>query len=484
VSTDWWVDDSEGAAGSPDESLAAPSRILVVEDEETIRELLTEILVEDGYNVDTAADGRIALRRLDENLYDVVLIDINIPGPDGMAVLSAAPSFQTDAQFIITTAFGSVETAVEAMKLGAFDYVRKPFKTDELLLTVSRALEQLRLRREVAQLRRRASGGGHPAIIGKTRVMQRVYELIERVAPTRAPVLITGETGTGKELVAQAVHDYSDRSRKSFVPVNCSALPETLLESELFGHMKGSFTGAHQNRRGLFEEASGGTLFLDEISAVSQAIQVKLLRVLQERRIKRVGGREEIPVDFRLIAATNEDLARSVEDGRFREDLFYRLNVFPIEVPPLRERRDDIPLLANHFRLRFAEENEIEAPEIPPKTLKRMMDYEWPGNVRELENFVSRSVIMHAGAETIPFDHESVERMGAEQSVLAEGEEEGWSLDRLEREYILRTLDRTRWHQGNAADVLGINRRTLYRKLKQYREEGIISEDAGDGSED
>jgi len=470
------VETVEAMVQSPEDGR---SRVLVVEDEDSIRELLVGVLGDEGYQVDTAGDGHGALRALDANLYDVVLLDINIPGPDGLTVLSAAPSLQTDAQFIVMTAFGSVDSAVEAMKLGAFDYIRKPFKTDELLLSMSRALEQLDLRREVAQLRRRTSGGGHPDIIGKSPAMHRVFDLIERVAPTRATVLITGETGVGKELVAKAVHDFSERSRKPFVPVNCSALPEGLLESELFGHMKGSFTGAIQNKRGLFEEASGGTLFLDEISTISPSMQVKLLRVLQERKIKRVGGHEQIPVDFRLVAATNLDLEKLVQKGDFRADLFYRLNVFPIDVPPLRDRRQDIPLLANHFRLRMAEENGVEPPEIPAKTLSRMMAYDWPGNVRELENFLERSVIMHAGARSIPFDPDLAVQH-EEHGLLESAEEEAWDLEHLEREYILRTLEKTRWHQGNAAEILGINRRTLYRKLKKYREKGLLPDGSGE----
>jgi two-component system, NtrC family, response regulator PilR len=280
------------------------------------------------------ATGEAALKRLEKSLYDVVLLDLNLPGMHGLNVLSAAPVTQTDAQFIVMTAFGSVDTAVEAMKLGAFDYINKPFRIEELLLTLRRAVEETDLRSEVAQLRTLVGSGVRERILGKTPAIQRVFDMVERVAPTRANVLVIGETGTGKELVARAVHDVSDRARRAFIPVNCSALPETLLESELFGHVKGAFTGAVQSRRGLFEAAQGGSLFLDEISTISPAIQVKLLRVLQERRITPVGGSESIPVDFRLIAATNEDLEALVESGTFREDLYYRLNVFPIRVPP------------------------------------------------------------------------------------------------------------------------------------------------------
>jgi len=456
----------------------ATPRILVVEDEDVIRELLEQTLQEEGFRVAVVATGEAALKRLEESLFDVVLLDLNLPGMHGLNVLSAAPATQTDAQFIVMTAFGSVDTAVEAMKLGAFDYINKPFRIEELLLTLRRAIEETELRREVAQLRTRVGVGARERILGKTPAIQRVFDLIERVAPTRANVLVHGETGTGKELVARAVHDVSDRARRPFIPVNCSALPESLLESELFGHVKGSFTGAIQSRRGLFESAQGGTLFLDEISTISPAIQVKLLRVLQERRITPVGGSESIPVDFRLVAATNEELESLVADGGFREDLYYRLNVFPIRVPPLRERRADIPILANAFRLRFAEENGLPAPEILPETLSRMMAYDWPGNVRELENSIERSLILHSGSRSLPFETSANGAVREERSILDRATDQAWSLDRLEQEYILRVLDAQGWHQGNAAEILGINRRTLYRKLRLYREQGALPEGA------
>jgi DNA-binding NtrC family response regulator len=314
------------------------------------------------------------------------------------------------------------------------------------------------------------------AIVGKTPAMQRVFRLIERVAPTRASVMVTGETGTGKELVARAVHDLSPRSEKPFVAVNCSAIPSTLLEAELFGHMRGSFTGAVQSRKGLIEEAAGGTLFLDEISTLTEDVQVKLLRVLEDRRVQRVGSNASVSVDFRLIAASNTDLASLVTAGRFREDLYFRLDVFPIAVPPLRERRDDIPLLAAHFMGRFAQEHGIEAARLSPLTVSRMMQYDWPGNVRELENYIERSVIMYPGSGGFPFDlpravgHDGATALGR----AADGE---WTLERLEREYLLATLDRHRWQQGTVAEILGVNRRTIYRKLKQYREQGLLQLD-------
>jgi len=452
-------------------------RVLVVEDEENVRELLLTVLAENGYRVEAVRTGEEGLRQLDSQLYDLVLLDLNLPGMHGLNVLGAGPALQTDAQFIVMTAFGSIDSAVEAMKLGAVDFIKKPFRTEELIHVLTRAMEELELKREVAQLRSQSSAGVRSYLVGKSQSMQRVFGLIERVAPTRANVLIGGDTGTGKELVARAVHDLSGRSRRPFVAINCSALPESLLESELFGHMKGSFTGAIQSKRGLFEEAQGGTIFLDEISTLTEAVQVKLLRVLQDRKVTRVGGREPITVDFRLIVATNRDLGELVEHKEFREDLFYRLNVFPIRVPPLRERRDDIPLLAQHFRQRFAEENELEPPEIPPKTMARLMAYEWPGNVRELENFIERAVIMHAGARAIPFEPPG-QRPDPERNLLTRAREEKWDLERLEREYILDMLEQTQWHQSSAAEALGISRRTLYRKLKRYREQGILPEPA------
>jgi two-component system, NtrC family, response regulator HydG len=455
-----------------DRAQAARGRVLIVEDEEIVRQLLTGLLREEGYDVDAVSTGEDALKALDRELYDLVLLDLNLPGMHGMNVLGAAPALQTDAQFIVMTAFGSVDNAVEAMKLGAFDYLNKPFRTEELLLTLERALHQTALRREVAQLRRNAADGVRARIVGRSPAMERMFDLVERVAPTRASVLITGETGTGKELVARAIHELSDRARKPFVPINCSALPETLLESELFGHTKGSFTGAIANKRGLFEEAAGGTLFLDEISAIPPSIQVKLLRVLQERKLHRIGGSQPVPVDFRLLAATNLDLGEEVRAGRFREDLFYRLNVFPVRVPSLRERQNDIPLLANYFRLRFAQENGVEAPEISPDTMKRLMEYAWPGNVRELENYIERAVIMYSGARGMPFEAPASEIDRSEQGLVDTARRERWSMDRLEKEYILDVLQQTGGHRGHAAEILGIDRRTLYRKLKQYSRDG------------
>jgi DNA-binding NtrC family response regulator len=461
-----------------DEAVAVETeaKVLVVEDDEVLRQLLIDVLSDLGHEVESAETGEDGLRAMEQDVYDVILLDINLPGMDGMDVLRLVPTRQPDTQVVMMTAFGTVDTAVEAMKQGAFDYINKPFSTDELVLTIQRALEEKNLRRELALLRQRARGvGGDIQIVGKSPAIQRVIDLIARVAPSRATVLITGDTGTGKELVARAVHAASDRAAKPFMPINVVAIPDNLLESELFGHMKGAFTGAIQNKKGLFEEAQGGTVFLDEISTMSMSLQPKLLRVLQEYVIMRVGGRQPIPVNIRLIAATNLDLKKRVAEGEYREDLFYRLNVFPIEVPSLKERREDIPLLSNFFISKYSELYEVEPPKLPGRTLDRMMGYNWPGNVRELENFIERAVVLHAsgGAGTIGFELPAdAEQEEDGQDILDEAQRKRWTFEDLEREYIFRVLESVRWKKTEAADILGIDRRTLYRKLKRYESEG------------
>ena len=449
--------------------------VLLVEADPACRARLRELLERTGHEVLPVGDGQEALDVLHTRHVDLVMLDLDVPKVSGLNVLSALPSLQTDAKVVVMTAHGTIESAVEAMKLGAYDYVQRPIDEDVVGHVVDRALAELSVRRELKRLRGASASRRMSAIVGKTPAMQRLFRLIERVAPTRATVLVTGETGTGKELVARAVHDLSPRADKPFIAVNCSAIPSTLLEAELFGHVRGSFTGAVQSRKGLIEEAAGGTLFLDEISTLSEDVQVKLLRVLEDRRVQRVGSNASVAVDFRLIAATNTDLGAQVTAGKFREDLFFRLDVFPISVPPLRDRKDDIPLLAGHFMARFAEEHGIEAPRISPFTLARMMAYDWPGNVRELENFIERSVIMYPGGEGFPFDLPRAVPGNEGSSVLGRAVDEDWTLERLEREYLLSTLERCRWQQGTAAALLGINRRTIHRKLKRYREEGFLA---------
>ena len=453
--------------------LPAHRSVLVVEDDRVVRDLLEAVLTEAAYTTTLAASGEQALEALGKQAFDAVILDLNLPGIKGMDILHAGPSLQADTPFIVLSAQGSIDSAVEAMKLGAFDYITKPFRVDELLLALDRALGDTALRREVAQLRRQVQSGSVGAqMVGRSAPMEHVRDLVARVAPSRATVLITGETGTGKEVVARLVHALSPRAERAFLAVNCSAIPESLLEAELFGHMKGAFTGAIATNRGLMEEASGSTLFLDEIGAISLNIQVKLLRVLQERTIMRVGGREPIAVDARIVAATNRDLGDEVRAGRFREDLYYRLNVVPIRIPALRERPEDIPLLAAHFLRRAASDNGVESPSIPPGTMQRLVAYAWPGNVRELENFIERAVIMGAGARTIVFDPDAGLQAQRELSAPKEGRNGHWNLEQLERSYILAVLDEVGGHQAKAAEVLGIDRRTLYRKLKQYRSDG------------
>ncbi len=456
-------------------TLDTTAKVLVIEDDEVLRQLLIDVLSDQTYVVEATETGEEGLSAMEQDVFDIVLLDINLPGMDGMDVLRLAPARQPDAQVVMMTAFGTVDTAVEAMKQGAFDYINKPFSTDELILTIRRALEEQHLRREVARLRQKARGiGGDIQIVGKSAAIERVVDLVARVAPSRATVLITGDTGTGKELVARAVHTASNRANKPFMPINCAAIPDNLLESELFGHMKGAFTGAIQSKKGLFEEATGGTVFLDEISTMSMSLQPKLLRVLQENVIMRVGGRQMIPINIRLIAATNVDLKKRVASGEYREDLFYRLNVFPIEVPPLRDRKEDIPLLANFFLQKFSELYTVDPPKLPARTLDRMMSYLWPGNVRELENFIERAVVLHAsgGSATVGFelpsdDEEEDDGVG----ILDEAQRKRWTFEELEREYIFRVLESVRWKKTEAADILGIDRRTLYRKLKRYESE-------------
>jgi DNA-binding NtrC family response regulator len=471
------------AADAPDPTpVKSPvtATVLVVEDDPEVRSELTALVGGTGREVVEAADGQAALDVLHQRDVDAMILDLGLPRVSGLSVLSALPSVHTDARVIVMAEPDTVEDALEAMRLGAHDYIRKPIDPVDLARIVDRTLADQTVRREIKRARGSSGGRRLAAIVGKTPPMQHVFHLVERVAPTRASVLITGETGTGKELVARAIHDLSPRASKPFIAVNCSAIPSTLLEAELFGHVRGSFTGAVQSRKGLIEEAAGGTLFLDEISTLSEDVQVKLLRVLEDRRVQRVGSNTPIAVDFRLIAATNKDLAALVAEGRFREDLFFRLDVFPICVPPLRDRKDDIALLAAHFMARFAEEHGIVAPRVTPLTLSRMMAYDWPGNVRELENFIERSVIMYPGLEGFPFDLPRGAGGNVAATLLDRAMDEHWTMERLEREYLLATLERTRWQQGTTAGILGINRRTIHRKLKRYREQGLLPAAPGD----
>jgi DNA-binding NtrC family response regulator len=379
---------------------------------------------------------------------------------------------------IIMTAFSSISSAVEAMKLGAEDYIGKPFQLDELAITVEKALERRSLRKEVRELRAEVRERyNFSNIVGRSKPMQQLFEVIKRIAARRdASALIIGSTGTGKELVARAIHYNSDRKDAPFVPINCSAIPETLLESELFGHQKGAFTGAHETRRGLLEEAQGGTVFLDEINTLSQNLQVKLLRVLQERVVRRVGGRENIQIDIRLVSASNQDLEEAVKRGEFRQDLFYRLNVVPVRLPDLKNRREDIPLLVHHFLQKFAQQHGEAPRRFSSDGMRILMTHAWPGNVRELENAVEHALTMGSGEILTPEDLPA-SITAPERDIVEEATLDNVPLSEVERRYILRILDKMGGHQIKTAQVLGIDRRTLYRRLRQYGYGGALRDD-------
>ena len=443
-------------------------RILVVDDEEQMRDLLAKVLDRKGYQVAVCSDGLEALAYLEKEPADLVITDVRMPGLSGMEALRAVKELNPDIVVLIMTAFGSIDQAVQAVKEGAYDYINKPFKIEEMLLTVEKALDERRLRHEVSALRQELhTRYRFENLIGKSRAMQEVFTLIEQVAGSRSTVMVYGKSGTGKELVAKSVHYNSPRSGKAFVAVNCAAIPAELLESELFGHEKGSFTGAIATKVGKFELATAGSLFLDEVGSMRLDLQAKILRALQEREIERVGGTRIIKIDVRVIAATNRDLKKAVEDGTFREDLYYRLNVVPITLPDLKDRIEDIPLLANHFVQKFGPESNPNIREISKEAMAVLMGYAWPGNVRELENVIERAVTLGRGPAIQPVDLPSHLTGGSNPVDRALAKEA--TLEDLEREYIAVILRRTKGHQIRAASILGIDRRTLYRKIRRYK---------------
>lgn len=446
--------------------------ILVVDDEDSMREFLVIMLRREGYLVDCAADGLQAISDLKEKIYDLVISDIKMPRMGGLELLAEVRERFPELIMIMITAFSTTEEAVEAMKMGAYDYITKPFKNEEVRLIIRNALERKLLRQENLQLKkelgRRYSCG---SLIGKSKKMQTVYDLIEKVAVSRANVLVAGESGTGKELVAKAIHYNGERQDKAFVAVNCGAIPENLLESELFGHEKGSFTGAVQQKIGLFEVANGGTLFLDEIVELPPSMQVKLLRILQEREFRRVGGTRTIQIDVRLIAASNKNLEEEVARGAFREDLFYRLNVIRIFLPPLRERRDDIPLLIEHF---YRNMTGREGVDITANALRRMLDYHWPGNVRELENVVERCLVLGHSTQITETCLPAQFQMGhpATPGPLMELPASGLDLDAylgsIEKDILLQALDQSGGVRKRAAELLGITFRSIRYRLAKF----------------
>jgi two-component system response regulator PilR (NtrC family) len=456
-------------------------KILVVDDEQSLREVLSIMLKRAGYSVTSATDGDEAIDFVHKEIFDLVITDLRMPKIDGMEVLKAVKSASPETVVLIITAFATADSAVEAMKQGAYDYLTKPFQVDEVQLIIRNALEKRRLTTENMLLKREmASQSSFAQLVGQSEAMQKVFDVVRKVADSKSNVLICGESGTGKELVARAIHYNSARSSHPFVAVNCSAVPETLLESELFGHMKGSFTGAISNKAGLFEIANGGTVFLDEIGDTTPTIQVKLLRVIQEREFRRVGGSQDIKVDVRIVAATNKDLEKAVADGSFREDLYYRLDVIPIRLPPLRMRTGDIPLLVNHFLERFSKESGRPKPVISSEAMHVLLGHEWRGNVRELENLIERVVAFSAEGPVTDTDvcgwlHRPTTQ--SQQSAMPlDLTDEGLDLEGLingiEKDLLLKALERSKWVKKKAARMLRLNTRSFRYRLEKYAIKG------------
>jgi two-component system response regulator PilR (NtrC family) len=446
------------------------ARILIVEDENSMRDVLSMLLEGEGYRVTTAEDGAEGLTRVDGDIFDLIITDIKMPGATGFDILKRAQDVSPETLVIMITAFGTVESGIDAMKQGAFDYINKPFKIDEIRLIVRNAMERQQLKSEVSRLREKVKNSFEVEnIIGKSVKMQQLLGVVQKVAQNSSNVLVSGESGTGKELVAAAVHSLSPRKEKNFVAINCAAFPEGLLESEIFGHVKGAFTGAVQNKQGLFEVADEGTLFMDEIGEMSINLQSKLLRAIESGTFRRVGGTTDITVNTRIVSATNRNLEEAVASGIFREDLFFRLNVIPVTIPPLRERKDDIPLLVEHFAAKYSD----SPRQFSGSAMKMLMDYGWKGNVRELENIVER-ILLFAETDIITdADIPDEVRQGAENHKhLPELDEEGINLEEmlaeLEKKYLLNALRRTGGKKTDAAKLLGLTFRSFRHKLSKY----------------
>jgi len=438
-------------------------RILVVDDETVVRESLKDWLMEDDYEVGLAASGEDAVSMAQEKSWDVILLDLKMPGMDGLETLKRLKKMTPEAEVLMMTAFATIDTAVQAMKEGAYDYLVKPFDPDEIEMHIKKIVAHKELLLENILLRQKLEEKyQYDEIIGKSGAMQEIFKLITRIAPTDSTVLITGESGTGKELIAQAIHGNSNRCYMPFIAVSCGALPDSLLESELFGYEKGAFTGAEHTKKGRFEMADKGTIFLDEIGDISLKTQVDLLRVLQQKEFRRLGGEEVIKVDVRILAATNRDIQTAIKENRFREDLYYRLNVISIHVPPLRDRKEDIPLLVETFIRRYCLEMNKEEMKMAPNALKLLLDYDWPGNVRELENVIERALVIGQGkeivADDLPF---SRKELGPEKFPK--------SLKIMEQMHIERILEEADWNISRAARELDIDRQTLYNKIEKYK---------------
>ncbi|TET68840.1 MAG: sigma-54-dependent Fis family transcriptional regulator [Candidatus Zixiibacteriota bacterium] len=453
----------------------ASGNILVVDDEQGMCDFMEIMLKREGYDVTTNTSPKVVIKQLksspeeDEPLYDLIITDLMMPEMSGLELLTQVRKTNPQLDFIVMTAFGSVDTAIEAMKKGAYDYITKPFKVDEVKLAVKKCLSQSQLYRENLELKKRlGSQDSLDTFIGESRVVVELKKMIKRIAPTDSTVLVTGESGTGKEIIANSIHQLSRRGDKPLVSINCAALPETLLESELFGHRKGSFTGAFNDKEGLLKSADGGSFFLDEVGNTSPAIQMKLLRVLEAKEFIPLGDTRPVKVDLRLIAASNADLEAEVKAGRFREDLFWRLNVFVVNAPPLRERKEDLPILLNHFLQRSCAKQNLPLKRVGPEALDLLASYDWPGNVRELENLVERMVLFSRGEvigpEEIPKRIEGGGKALQEQRRL----EVTPTLQTMEEAYIYYVLQKTGWSKSESARILGIDLSTLYRKIDRY----------------
>jgi len=439
-------------------------KILVVDDDLEMCAVLSDVLQAEGFFVLTTNESIEASKILKKEEFDVIITDLKMKGLKGLDLLAEAKRVAPLTPVIIITAFGTIESAIKAMKMGAYDYVTKPFQTDELVLTVKKALEHHLLKQEVVRLKREVEARYHfHQLIGKSPSMQKIYDLIERISDTSSNVLITGESGTGKELVARAIHYNGVRKEGRFIAVNCAAIPETLLESELFGYKKGAFTDAKSDKRGLVFEANEGTLFLDEITEMPSTLQAKLLRVIEEKEVRPLGDTNSYPVDVRIISTTNRD----IKEGRFREDLYYRLKVIDIEMPPLRERREDIPVLVQHFIHKFSKELKKGVSGVSEEALKIFLNYSWPGNVRELENVIQRAITLSQHELILPEDLPATVIQTKDKKLVEKALEENFTLDQLEKEYIKRVLIEAGGNKSKAAERLGLDRKTLYRKLEE-----------------
>ena len=453
-----------------------PEKMLVVDDERSMREFLEIMLTKEGYTVQTAANGREALAQARKELFDLAILDIRMPKMDGIETLSQLKEISPETVVLMITAYASTDTAIQAMKRGAYDYITKPFKIEEIKMTIRKALENKNLQAENLLLRQVVEDRYRLGnIIGSSHKMLQVFELVKKISPTKTNVLISGESGTGKELVAKAIHYNSPRKDSPFVVLNCGAIPENLLESELFGYMRGAFTGAISNKRGLFEAADGGTVFFDEIGELPLPMQVKLLRVIQDREFTRVGGTEPIRVDVRIVSATNKDIEEAVRKGEFREDLFYRLNVIQLRLPNLRERRDDIPLLAQHFLRLFTDELEKDIRQISPEAMKLLMSYNYPGNVRELQNIIERAVALESSdiltvqnLSSYIEEKRDLTQTGLNLEIPREGIDLEQIVANLEKTLILKALEKTKGIKKKAAELLHINFRSMRYRLEKY----------------